>query len=62
MFLWKPKTEGFYKLVAYSWKQIRNPALMRGSLKNVSGEVNSDNARTVSNVKAKKSQSNDDDP
>ena len=35
---------------------------MRGSLKNVSGEVNSDNARTVSNVKVKKSQSNEDDP
>ena len=27
---------------------------MRGSLKNVSGEVNSDNGRTVSNVKVKK--------
>ena len=26
---------------------------MRGSLKNVSGEVNSDNGRTVSNVKEK---------
>ena len=55
-------TEGSYKLVAYSWKQIRNPALMRGSLKNVSGEVNSDNGRTVSNVNVKKSQSYDDDP
>ena len=35
---------------------------MRGSLKNVSGEVNSDNARTVSNVNVKKSQCYDDDP
>ena len=48
MFLWKPKTEGFYKLVAYSWKQIRNPALMRGSLKNVSGELDPENGKAKS--------------